>query len=118
VAEALHLAQLHKLWITPGFLDLIAEDKMTDWDVRYYVATWQTGESIAYGNCESPADIRDTELAQLRYYTHRYSNIKIMAEVYGDHIAWEYGDVVRSVTRLRTPVSEFWPNVQFDGSWW
>tara|TARA_R110002003_G_scaffold1519_3_gene23191 strand:- start:2589 stop:3704 length:1116 start_codon:yes stop_codon:yes gene_type:complete len=105
-------------WSLPGFLDLIAEDKMTEWDVRYYVATGQAGESIAYGHCKNPADIRDTELVQLRYYTHRYSNIKIMAEIYGDHTTWEYGDAVRSVTRHRTPVSEFWPNVHFDGSRW
>ncbi|KAH7067871.1 hypothetical protein FB567DRAFT_457812 [Paraphoma chrysanthemicola] len=124
-----HLDHLLSLWpkligthnsvdfdVLQRVMDRMGEDKMTDWELRYYVATGQGGQSSAYGHRNSPTAIRDAELAQLRYRAQQYGNIKVMAEIYGDDTTWAYGDKVQSVTRHRTPVTEFWPNVHFDGS--
>jgi hypothetical protein len=97
-------------------IDLMGEDKMTDWELRYYVSTGQVEKSSEYGNCESPEAIRDAELAQLRYHAKQHHNINVMAEIYGENTAWEYGDEVNSITRRRTPVTEFWPNLHIDMS--
>ncbi|KAH7071105.1 hypothetical protein BKA63DRAFT_419790 [Paraphoma chrysanthemicola] len=124
-----HLDHLLSLWpklfashnsvdfeVLQRVMDRMGDDKMTDWELRYYVATGQAGQSSTYGHCNSPAAIRDAELAQLRYHAQLHGNIKIVAEIYGDDTTWAYGDKVQSVTRHRTPVTEFWPNVHFDGS--
>jgi hypothetical protein len=95
-------------------VSLMAKDQMTDWEIRYYVGTGQAGKGIEYGNCSFPEIIRDTEIAQLRYYASMYDNISVMAEIYGENTAWEFGDKLKAVTRMRTPVTEFWPNVHFD----
>lgn len=95
-------------------VNIIAKDQMTDWEIRYYVATGQSGKMIEYGRCQHPREIRDTDMAQLRYYASSYNNISVMAEVYGEHTEWESGERLSAVTRTRTPVTEFWPNVHFD----
>jgi hypothetical protein len=97
-----------------GLVENIAKDKTTDWQIRYYVATGQVNEPIVYGDCASPLAIRDAELAQLRYYASFHNNFITMAEVYGEDTTWKFGDEIGCVTRMRTPVTEFWPNVHFD----
>jgi hypothetical protein len=95
-------------------VSLMAKDQMTDWEIRYYIGTGQAREEIKYGKCPCPEEIRDTEIAQLRYYASAHDNINVMAEVYGENTTWEFGDKLKAVTRTRTPVTEFWPNVHFD----
>jgi hypothetical protein len=95
-------------------VDLLAKDTMTNWQIRYYVPTGQANEEIAYGYTldeDMSSAIRDAELAQLRCYanTSRHGNISIVAEVYGEDTKWEFGDKSGSVTRQRTPATEFWP---------
>jgi len=97
-------------------IQLMAKDKMTDWEIRYYVSTGQNDGRSTYGNCHSPDAIRDTELAQLRYYALEHSNITLKAEIFGEDMSWTYGDKVQCVTRHRTPITEFWPNLHFDPS--
>ncbi|KAH3912391.1 hypothetical protein HBI56_204480 [Parastagonospora nodorum] len=94
-------------------IELMARDKMTDWKMRYYVATGQANTQIAYGYCHR-YNIQDTELAQICDYARPYSSIKVFAEMYGENTAWDYGDATGCVTRMRTPVTEFWPNLHFD----
>jgi len=127
-----HLDHLLSLWprISPehpcvpiaamrDLVDLMAKDTMTEWQIRYYIPTGQAGVSIRYG-CTMDDDmahaIRDTELAQLRSYakTCGHDNVTIIAELYGENTAWEYGDKSDSVTRLRSPATDFWPNLHFD----
>jgi hypothetical protein len=69
-------------------IDLMGEDKMTDWELRYYVSTGQADKASEYGNCESPEAIRDAELAQLRYHAKQHDNITVLAEIYGENTAW------------------------------
>ncbi|KAL1799479.1 hypothetical protein ACET3X_003516 [Alternaria dauci] len=106
-------------------VDLLAKDTMTDWQIRYYVPTGQAGVETSYGNTTDadgeegmPELIRDAELAQLRRYAamHGQGHITVVAEVYGDNTGWELGDELHSVTRHRSPVTEFWPNLDFDPS--
>jgi hypothetical protein len=124
-----HLDHLLSLWPKLGvgerylpigtlkaLVELLAEDKMTDWEIRYYVSTGQANAASSYGHCYSPEAIRDTELAQLRGYARPYDNIRIFAEIYGEDTTWEYGDKTGCVSRIRTPVTEFWPNLHFDGN--
>jgi hypothetical protein len=100
-------------------VDLLAKDTMTDWQIRYYVPTGQADSSIEYGHTgdyHMSNVIRDAELAQLRSYANTcgHGNITIVVEVYGENTEWEYGDESGSVTRHRSPVTEFWPNLHFD----
>ena len=98
-------------------VDLLAKDTMTNWQIRYYVPTGQAGVETSYGSTSDEEGmaslIRDTELAQLRGYadTCGRGNITIVAEMYGDNTEWEFGDESHSVTRHRSPVTEFWPNL-------
>ncbi|KAF1943969.1 hypothetical protein EJ02DRAFT_432753 [Clathrospora elynae] len=62
-------------------------------------------------------EIRDTELAELRGYARRseHGNITVVAEMLGEKSKlWEFGVELQSVTRHRTPATEFWPNTHFD----
>ena len=126
-----HLDHLLSLWPKFGLdpvciemgtlqrlVELIAQDKMTDWEIRYYVGTGQANRFISYGHCCYPRAIQDAELAQLRNYTRPYSNIKIIAEIYGEDTTWEFGDATGCVTRTRTPVTEFWPNQHANEHWY
>jgi hypothetical protein len=124
-----HLDHLLSLWPKLGhgerylpigtlkaLVELLAEDKMTDWEIRYYVSTDQADAASSYGHCCSPEAIRDAELAQLRGYARPYDNIRIFAEIYCEDTTWEYGDKLGCVSRTRTPVTEFWPNLHFDNT--
>jgi hypothetical protein len=126
-----HLDHLLSLWpkmyagqnCVPGgalkaLVDLLARDKMTDWETRYYVPTGQANSAIVYGNSseEVAEDVRDGELAQLRYYAKLsgHENITAVVEMYGEEKEWEYGDKTGAITQKRTPTTEFWPNMHFD----
>jgi hypothetical protein len=65
---------------------------------------------------EVAEDVRDGELAQLRYYSKLsgHAGIAVVADMYGEDEEWEYGDQTGAITRKRTPATEFWPNVHFD----
>jgi hypothetical protein len=89
---------------------------MPDWEIRYYISTGQVDAPTTYGNCLHPEDIQNLELTQLRYSAHAHEIFTITAEIYGENTTWEYGDESGLTTQQRTPVTEFWPNVQFDGS--
>jgi hypothetical protein len=89
---------------------------MTDWRIRYYIATGQLGAESDCGFRYSPAVIPDTELAQLRHHARSSGNVMIVDEMYGDDTIWEFGGKMGSVSRRRTPVTEFWANVYVDGT--
>lgn len=97
-------------------IDFIAQDKLTIWEIRYYLPTGQAGVAVEYGSCELLEDVRDIELSQLRYHANQYDNVFVMAEIYGDDTSWELGDRVGCAVRMRTPATEFWPNVHWDPS--
>jgi hypothetical protein len=103
-----------------ALVDLLARDRMTDWEIRYYVPTGQVNGSIVYGNSHDLVQegVRDGELAQLRYYAKLsgHDSIAIVAETYGEDTTWGYGDKTGAITRHRTPATEFWPNAHFDPS--
>jgi hypothetical protein len=122
----MHLEHLLSLWpkmyagqncvpvgALKALVDLLARDK-----IRYYVPTGQANSAIVYGNSseEVAEDVRDGELAQLRYYAKLsgHENITVLAEMYGEEKEWEYGDKAGAITRKRTPATEFWPNMHFD----
>lgn len=112
------LRRYHQSYLPIGSLqclvNLIAKDKTTEWQIRYYVATGQAGRRSTYAHCGHSRAIRDTELSQLKYFASQHKNINVVAEIYGDDRAWEYGDGTGCVSRTRTPVTEFWPNLHFD----
>jgi hypothetical protein len=101
-------------------VNLLAQDTMTLWQIRYYVPTGQAHAPIAYGSVyddeEMSSALRNCELAQLRYYANTcgHDNILIFAEMCGEDNEWEFGDNAGSVTRRRTPATEFWPILHFD----
>jgi hypothetical protein len=75
-----------------ALVNLLAKDKMTDWEIRYYVPTGQASSTITYGNSsiEVADDIRDGELAQLHYYAKLcgHDTITVVAEMYGKDKVW------------------------------
>ena len=100
-----------------GLVDLLAKDKATDWEIRYYVPTGQANKTTTYGNYfRATNKIRDAELAQLRACAGQsdHAHIAVFVKMYGEDTTWEYGDKTGSVVRHRTPATEFWPNVHFD----
>jgi hypothetical protein len=128
-----HLGHLLSLWpnmyagqncVPVGALralvDLLARDKMKDWELRYYVPTGQRNSTVVYGNSreEVAEDVRDGELAQLRYDAKLsgHDSITVVGEMYAGEKEWGCGDKTGAITRNRTPASEFWPNMHFDPS--
>jgi hypothetical protein len=101
-----------------ALVDVLARDKMTNWEIRYYVPTGQANSTVVYGNSSEDVaeDVRDGELAQLRYYAKLsgHDSITVVAEMYGEEKEWEYGEKSGAITRKRKPATEFWPNMHFD----
>ena len=85
---------------------IMGEDQTTDWELRYY----------AYCGSEEKRDVWaswDASLVQefedLASICARYSNVKLVAEVYGP-LTWSLEGRSRSVTRDITPSSTLWPS--------
>ncbi|CAA9962885.1 hypothetical protein PTMSG1_06253 [Pyrenophora teres f. maculata] len=101
-----------------GLVELLAKDKATDWEIRYYIPTGQGSTIIPYGNYQSDSKIiRNAELAQMLGCVRqsRHPNIAIIAEMYGEYTAWDYGDKTGCVVHhRRTPATDLWPNLHFD----
>lgn len=111
---------LVRLDVLNDLVNLLAEDKFTDWEIRYYMPTSHQLALLS----RSPAAkspylrslIRDGTLAYLHRWVRKsgHASIAVFVEVFGEYTTWEYAEKTGSVVRLRTPATEFWPNVHFD----
>ncbi|KAI2476590.1 hypothetical protein Ptr902_11937 [Pyrenophora tritici-repentis] len=99
-------------------VELLAKDRATDWEIRYYIPTGQGSTTTTYGNYRyDGVMIRELELTQLLNCVRqsRHGNISVIVEMYGEHTTWNYGDKTGCVVRhRRTPAIDLWPNLHSD----
>ena len=119
-----HLDRLLSLWskfhrktsvvrmsVFNDLVELLAEDKFADWEIRYCMPTSQLAlpSFMSATNCVVNSALENGKLARLRGYARQsgHASIAVFVEVFGEYTTWEYGKKTGSVIRLRTPAIGF-----------
>jgi hypothetical protein len=86
---------------------LMGEDTQTEWELRYYVYTADEVREVMYWPTWDE-DLREEMDKIMRLCAH-YTNIKVVAEVYGK-LKWGAEGDTEHVTRVLTPSTALWPS--------
>ncbi|CAO2658629.1 Nn.00g063520.m01.CDS01 [Neocucurbitaria sp. VM-36] len=92
---------------------IMGDDKNTDWELRYYVHAGGQRKARYWAEW----DERLTRIfLSLEKECSNFSNIKLVAEVYGN-LTWSLEGKVAEVTRSISPSSTLWPSWPDDVPW-